>query len=602
MSKSIKRRDVLLSAVAVVGGGFGLSEFTSRPEKKNSAKAVLTHHSNDDIKEPEKVPEKTETVKPSDDIGNGEQGFSRDEKSWEVIVKRFYKLYMPIRIDGKDEPDPSLFLKGPLDPNLLSLDTNLTFKSQEPDKNLRSFQVETLLSQAADLLRRAKILRSEWQDKANKAVNLRLEILEYLINDTIHQDEIKAGIYTLPYKRSVSEVNALTARKEGLQYVSSVIKSTLDNNFTLDAMNKHSGNSQLLALLPYYPSHETPYLKKAVNLTWNYTPNNFAEHAKKAAFDQSFYHMHNKKYALYTQKYMRDMDRDVVKQRYEGSHEQMEWARKEIEFRRRRAQAAREVGDLKIRLATEPGGVLNYAEQMDKIRLQYERDLREALAGIKAAYEGLQLIYGYNKALPVSIASQVKLENQDKKGQQTPCSVLDDSVVWVSDTLAWLGNNSMIDQKYTMSISVRQTIGDKKWYEGRKSGQWKFEIPESFFPDQKYVRLRGISVYVSGIRAKGVWMARVDLPKKSFCHHSFGRVADLDQTSIPPILIGRISKRNRTFQQEIAGASIVHNASPFGEWRVFLNEKSTAGNVLDSVDEIELVDDLELDLEIAARS
>ena len=602
MSKSIKRRDVLLSAVAVVGGGLGLSGFTSQPEKKNSAKIVLTHHSNDDIKEPEKVPEKAETVNPSENIGNGEQVFSRDEKSWEVIVKRFYELYMPIRIKGKDEPDPSLFLKGPLDPNLLSLGTNFVFKSQELDKELRSFQVETLLSQAADLLGSAKILRSEWQDKANKAMNLRLEILEYLINDAIHQDEIKAGIYTLPYKRSVSEVNALNAHKEGLQYVSSVIKSALDKNFTLDAMNKYSGNTQLLALLPYYPSHETPYLKKAVNLTWNYTPNNFAEHAKKAAFDQSFYHMHNKKYALYTQKYMHDMDRDVVKQRYEGSNEQMEWARKEIEFRRRRAQAAREVGDLKIRLATEPGGAFNYVEQMDKIRLQYERDIREALARIKAANEGLKLIYGYNEALPEAITLQLNLVNENKKGQQTACSVLEDSFVWVGDALAWLSNNSMVDQAYTMSISIRQTVGDKKWYEGRRSGQWKFEIPESFFPDQKYVRLRGISVYVSGIRAKGVWMGRIDLPKRSFCHHSSGRVADLDQASIPPILIGRISKRNREFQRGIAGASIIHNASPFGEWRVSLNEKSTAGNVLDSVEEIELVDDLELDLEIAARS
>ncbi|GJQ60906.1 MAG: hypothetical protein D8M57_15400 [Candidatus Scalindua sp. AMX11] len=603
MSKSIKRREMLLGAAAVVGGGLGVTGLTSQPEKKNSTEIILTQHtSKDELEKPGKAREEVTTESPSDGIGNGEQPFYRDEKRWAKIVKRFYELYMPIRVEGKDDPDPSLFLDGPLDPNLLSLESRFIFKSEEIDEELQGFQVELLLSDAADLLGRAMTHRTRWQERAVKATSLRLEILEYLINDAIHQDEIEAGIYTLPYKRSVAESNSLAAQIKGSHDVSTLIESVLDKNFSLDAMNKQSGNHQLLALLPYFPSHEEPYVNKALNITWNSQPGKFAEHAKNAAFDQSFYDMCNKRYALYTKKYKNDTERNVAKEKKEASNKQKEWSQKDIEFKRRRAQAAREIGDLKVRLATESGGSLNYVDQMDQICLQFERDFRHALARIKKAYEGLMLIYGYKTELPESLARQLHIAHVPKTGQQASLSQLDEASGWVSDALQWLDNASLLDQNYTFSISIRQTIGDKKWLEGRKVGQWKFEILESAFPDQKNVRLRGISAYISGSRDNGVWMTRIDLPKISFSCHKQGRVVDLDQTSIPPIRIGRISIRSRTNRPEISGAALIHNASPFGKWEVFLNEKSTAGNVLDTEEDIELVDDFVLDLDVAVKS
>lgn len=603
MSKSIKRREMLLGAAAVVGSGLGVSGLTSQPQKKNSSEVVLTHHmSSEEMKEPETVHEQVTPENPSSGIGDGEAPFYRDENAWAKTVKRFYELYMPIRIDGKDEPDPTLFLKGPLDPNLLSLESRFIFQSQEIDEELRSFQVESLLGVAADLLGRAMAHRTCWQNRAEKATSLRLEILEYLINDAIHQDEIEAGIYTLPYKRSVAESNALAVQKKGSHDVSALIESALDKNFSLDAMNRQSGNVQLLSLLPYYPSHEAPYVDNALNITWNLKPGKFADHAKHAAFEQSFYEMRNRRYALYTKKYKSDMERNVAKEKNEASDQQKEWSKKEIDFKRRRAQAAREIGDLKIRLATEPGGSLNYVDQMDQIRLQFERDLRQALARIKAAYEGLRLIYGYKTELPESVAHQLSLARAAKDSQEGSYSLLDECFVWVNDAVEWLENTSLLDQKYTFSLSIRQTVGDKKWFEGRKIGQWKFEICEGLFPDQKNVRLRGISAYISGSRSKGVWMTRIDLPKRSFNYHKEGRVVDLDQTSIPPIRIGRISNRDRTHQSEVAGASLICNASPFGQWKVFLNERSTAANILDSEEDIELVDDFVLDLEVAVKS
>lgn len=110
MSKSIKRREMLLGAAAVVGGGLGVTGLTSQPEKKNSTEIILTQHtSKDELEKPGKAREEVTTESPSDGIGNGEQPFYRDEKRWAKIVKRFYELYMPIRVEGKDDPDPSLF-------------------------------------------------------------------------------------------------------------------------------------------------------------------------------------------------------------------------------------------------------------------------------------------------------------------------------------------------------------------------------------------------------------------------------------------------------------------------------------------------------------
>ncbi|MCP5007752.1 MAG: hypothetical protein GY941_28020 [Planctomycetes bacterium] len=602
MRKSVKRRDLLLGAAAVVGSGIGVTGLTSKPEEKNSDGIVLTHHvRSEDLKVPGKVREETTPENVSDGIGDGERKLYRDEKAWAKIVKRFYELYMPIRIDGKDEPDPSLFLKGPLDQNLLSLESGFTFESQESDGDLRSFQVELLLNDAADLIERAMTHRIRWQEKAERAANVRLEILEYLMNDAIHQDEIEAGIYTQPYKRSVSESNALDVRKKGSHDVSALIKSYLDNNLSLDAINKQSGNVQLLAQLPYYPSHETPYANKALNVVWDQRLGNFAEHAKKAAFEQSSYDMHAKRYALYTEKYKHDIESNIAKEQDKVSVQQKEWTKKDIEFKRRRAQAAREIGGLKIRLATEPGGSLNYVEQLNQIRLQFERDFRCALARIKVAYAGLRFIYGYKNDLSESLACQLNVTHVKGAGPPASHSLLDDGFVWVNDAIRWLDNASQLDQNYTFSFSVRQAVGDKGWFEGRGAGKWQFEIQESLFPCQKNVRLRSVSACVSGGCANDVWMARICLPKRSFSYHKQGHVVSLDQTSIPPIHIGRISNRNSPHLPAPAGTSLVHNASPFGKWEVFLNEKSTGGNILDSQEDIELVDDFVIDLEVVVQ-
>jgi len=167
--------------------------------------------------------------------------------------------------------------------------------------------------------------------------------------------------------------------------------------------------------------------------------------------------------------------------------------------------------------------------------------------------------------------------------------------------MSWLVCFSQLDQNYVLPVSVRQFMKEDEWEAGRKIGEWRFEVPESLFPEQRHVRLRGISAVVVMKRVdeddrQGVWLASISAPKESFCRHLSGDMVNLNQSQLPICRIGRISTREGTQEADITGAIALHNASPFGKWSIKLNSYSTT-----RVERHELRD-LNLDLHLSVRS
>jgi hypothetical protein len=154
-----------------------------------------------------------------------------------------------------------------------------------------------------------------------------------------------------------------------------------------------------------------------------------------------------------------------------------------------------------------------------------------------------------------------------------------------------------LDQDYVLALSVKD-LAKGDWESGRASSQWTFEVPESLFDGQAYVRLRGLGLAVAGepeetaaqkskgaqkadampSKPQGLWSANISLPASAKVRQIKGATSDIDQKLLPRCYFGRVASRDSSGEPEVAGSNVLHNASPIGKaWKLSLSAKSTDG-------------------------
>jgi hypothetical protein len=167
------------------------------------------------------------------------------------------------------------------------------------------------------------------------------------------------------------------------------------------------------------------------------------------------------------------------------------------------------------------------------------------------------------------------------------------------------GGNVRLEQNYVLAVSLKQ-LTNSQWEAGRAASAWTFDVPDDLFAGQANVRLRGLSVSVVGSvpelpegqkpaaprqvaskvdapkaeasKAEGFWSARISPPATATMRTIAGTARELDQKSLPACFLGRVTDRGSSQEPEIAGATVLHNASPIGkQWKLSLSPKSTDG-------------------------
>ena len=138
-----------------------------------------------------------------------------------------------------------------------------------------------------------------------------------------------------------------------------------------------------------------------------------------------------------------------------------------------------------------------------------------------------------------------------------------------------------------------------------------FEVPDSLFPTQRFVRLRGISVVVTGHdgHGDGVWRVTVRPPSSAICRFLSdpdGHLGHpLDQQDAPPCVSGRVMTRESERDPDIVGITALHNISPLGDlnksdeqrkWSIVVDRFSSSGK------DATRIDDVQIDLLLAMRS
>jgi len=517
----------------------------------------------------------------------GRDRLPRDDKKWQEVLDHA-QLYLRVTNDES--------LSGNFDPALLQIVNGFSFQPDPLDKNFQPNQVEELLSTASMLLDRGLRDKRDWLDKAEKRFNVASELLEYRELDKIHIEETAKGFYTVNSIESNATKDAEVFMVGGNRAAANYIDWLLSTKYNDTELNTQSGAYQLMAWLAHLAAYQYPFMGNLLQNSWNGQPNTSPEFMKNAAFATCWHTFAGQSTNLLAQKTSYSSSANFSEHKGVGYGARADWEEVDVNFRRRRTTVARLVADLKGRAFTEPGGALNFTQQMGPIKARFERDYRDALARVFVASQGLRDIYGYDVALPSSV-------EDIRKAAANSDTVFDDCALWVRDAVAWLTRFSYLDQNYTLPVSVRRSVGKDAWKSGLRNGYWTMPVLESLFPNQVHVRLRGVSAFVVFDRStadvqrdSSIWSVSLRAPPKGVLHHLDGSTINIDQSYVPPARLARVCLRNLVNEPDITGVVAMHNISPIGDWQVAISKRSIDGIGLDRIT------DMHVDLHLAVRS
>ena len=449
--------------------------------------------------------------------------------------------------------------------------------------------MDLLLNQAADILDRCLRDHLEWEDKQVKWVSLAIEVIDFLQRDEIHNREIEAGLYTTPFTEATYERHAINYDYQGITQSNYYLCGLFDLWLNSDKEILYQDAQALMAFLGVFQFVNTQF-------TWG-QKKTAGDHAKLAAQGIAQFNFEVQKLPFLAAYTRNDYEKVSAAYREMAAAERQLWLKRDIELQRERTLQARQLMDLRVRLAVEKGGPYNYREKMDYVSERINRNFGEAVQRLQACATGLETIYGFKYPLPDSLLEF--LPNASTSGNP-PSGILDACVEWVRQAIAWIIRFSNADQSCVITVSVRQHNTDQAWKDGLRAGGWTFNLRDGFpsveagqgeFFRMNSVRIAGISASVVG-PTDGLWKASLRPPTQSTYTQNTGKKIDVDQRYIPRVVLGRIGTRQLIRDPDWVGRSSLKNYSPLGKWQVSLGDRSSRNETR------EKLEDLELDLEV----
>lgn len=201
-----------------------------------------------------------------------------------------------------------------------------------------------------------------------------------------------------------------------------------------------------------------------------------------------------------------------------------------------------------------PGGPLALNEQRDLVLRRLCRDYEEAVNRVSAAEEGLKRVYGYAEPSPLTSWSE------------TLGVSITSFTIWTRNVREWLARYQQNEQTFTRVISLRALMNRNAWGQlrhARDSFSVKLQVPLELFQGYENCRFRGVSASLVGEAGTVPWSALIRLPEAALYQRSGQRV-EVDQSDLPPCLLGRVENRRSVRCSEICGMITHLNASPIG--------------------------------------
>lgn len=574
------RRDILLGSIA--GGG---STFLAIPAAAQAA-AQENSVGSGNLAGGQNLPLVTlpaHTQAPAIESGTVDSAktpLSRDEDAWANTVAKFRLNYGSLPVRFGLHPAPTASANQPVfDPK--SSVSRIEYSAEDVETFLYT-QADSLLNQAADLLDRASSSKNILNDRSAKATLLALDISAFLENDAIHQREIQAGIYTIPYQLSQSDLAGKISRLNGLNSYLAYNGFITGSYFSQSAIDSASAASELLSWLSFIPNYQYPYAGSALTQTFNGVALPASQHAVNNTALLSYRSAFIQLLSYNAQGGLQSGAQGMATQAVNGATVQTAWNLADIMFKRDRTQVARDLADYKVQLSTQPGGALNYSEQTAQARRRLLRDLVDGIRRSLVAEKGLHLVFGNNHEVPGLINEIVSGQTGDVDIVQA----LEDLNEWVRNRISELTAFVQRDQVYTVVVELPSRMSQQEWKKGLSDGTWTVDFDESFLPKQCHVRIRGINLYARS--PTGYFGGEVRIPTFSFYRHLSGERVGVDQGEFGPVRLGKISSPANEKYRQWYGTTLLRNTAPFGPWTVKVDSQSTLGEPRDKLTSVEL--------------
>ena len=469
-----------------------------------------------------------------------------------------------------------------------AIESGFQFTPQESDADFNYLHAESLLDEAAMLLKECTAARGERDQLQIEKWKLQLDLDRLLRLDQIQERERQAGIDTLPYECAAIESAAEHALELNHKGAEDHLKA-LQTDLVASGFNKRMASHELSAWLSAYPLKDSDLHGDDAIYSFDGSrktkPDLLFDAARQEADEAAWEQFAD----LMAQRFAAMGASEAGRLRKESYDLQTKWALADIAFRTDRLQAERDVLWERVFQAQTPGGLLNYSERIAPVERRFSLGFRDALARLTVAQRGLKELYEYTTPLPP---------------EGTP-GYLDEVTLWVQSAQNRIAQLSRLDQSYVLALSLKD-LSQSQWDAGRATARWTFDVPEELFPGQAQVRLQGIGLAVVAApepadpqkakgskgdviaKAEGFWSAHLTPPATATVRHLSGTASEVDQKALPSCYLGRVAVRDSR-DPEIASITALHNASPIGkQWKLTLSPKSTGGTPSASLQDVEI--------------
>ncbi len=434
---------------------------------------------------------------------------------------------------------------------------------------------DILATEAAALLARCLITRKDWEGiyEASYAFLSDLERFDRL--DAIFQLQEANGYYDLDFALSQADVVSNSVYISSLTYASDLV-DTLVNRLTTTYDDQY-GWIQLLGWLSHISAYGNSGSATA-RVSWNGVEDTVISYCYKAAVAQGDVQLSSLLNQLSADLETRRAQLAALNAKTSALQSKATWDQKNQTFRQLQTQAMRAIYGDRHNVVTQPGGAMNFTERLANLQTSFDATLSDALARFPAISTGFSTVFGISAPLPTTISNLIT-----HGGSPAPSdNILDTAQQWLDNIGSQHSRMFETEQVYSVSIGLRALLSQTQWVQFVTQKPITFQIGDGVFPDQRYVRLRAISVAAVGVH-QGTCSTVIKVPANSYYVHADGKKYACQQSFVKPLRYSRVTTIDRPGGPERFGTNAIYNCAPFGQWTLTLTEHQSAGANLDSI-------------------
>jgi len=430
------------------------------------------------------------------------------------------------------------------------------------------FRCDVLVAEAGALVGRCFSIQREWDVVSETAYNFSADIERFSKSDEIFKLEEKHGYYDVDPSLSQGDLKSLLA----LEYHLKTASETIEKLFwhIADTSEDQRSWTQLLGWLSHISAYGNSGNATA-SVTWDGISDTVINFCHKAATSQGDMQLSTLLRQLSSDMHTRKGQAASVSEKAPGFSAKALWDEKNKVFRKLHVEVLRNIYAERKRLASEPGGNLDYVSRLSTLQKQFDLIMSDALSRFQAISRGFSTLFGITEEIPTEIASLLGPRNTTA----SPATLLNLSEEWLNKLGLRHARFVQSEQIYPLCISVKESVSETSWETFLREGYLRFHVADGLFQEQYHVRLRSVSI--SSIGLTGVLSVSLRVPAESFyVHRDFSKHA-VSQANVQPVKYSRVASVELRAAERM-GTNIVYNCSPIGTWDLSVAERTSSGH------------------------